>query len=113
MTLPFYKYFDPVASQMPIISGFVDETLKRGSQLSPFDEDLIRLAHLTDSLNTEQKVKGLEIVCEAAPLQLRLLQRFLQVGKASQPNYQLLAPYSYWALISISQLLGHHSWKLL
>lgn len=45
------KYFDPVASLMPIISGFVDETLKRGSHLSPFDKDLIRLAQLTDSVN--------------------------------------------------------------
>jgi hypothetical protein len=32
------KYFDPVVSLMPIISGFVDETLTHGSQLSPFDE---------------------------------------------------------------------------
>jgi hypothetical protein len=64
-------------------------------------------------LSTEQKVKGLEIVCEASSLQVRLLQRFLKVGKASQSSYQLLAPYSYWVLISISQLLGHDSWKLL
>ncbi|CAH0046944.1 unnamed protein product [Clonostachys solani] len=181
------KYFDPVASLMPTISGFVDETLKRGSELSPFDEDLIRLVQLTDSVNAvsrsvypfgsnfttrsflgeipsashtnatipsplnnndvdyilvamwcwgnlqgrmfdwvsetinrpstqlsaEQKVRGLEIVCEASSLQVRLLQCFLQLGRISESSYQLLAPYSYWVLIGISQLLGHESWKLL
>ncbi|CAH0003425.1 unnamed protein product [Clonostachys byssicola] len=120
------KYFDPVASLMPIVSGFVDETFKRGSDLSPFDEDLSAdqldrmfdwlaetINHPSTQLNAEQKVKGLGIMCEASSLQMRLLQCFLQLSKTSESNYQLLASYSYWVLISISQLLRHDSWKSL
>lgn len=75
--------------------------------------DVARNYPIDDSLRPEQKVKGIELLCEVTSLQSEVLRFFLQISPESDLAYQMLAPYSYWILIEIYQQLQHGSWRLL
>ncbi|KAK2756561.1 hypothetical protein FQN54_005454 [Arachnomyces sp. PD_36] len=64
-------------------------------------------------LSPEEKVKGIEIICEASSLQSRLLRCYMDLPNDSEFNHQLLALYSYWTLVGISQQLRHPHWRML
>jgi hypothetical protein len=61
----------------------------------------------------EQKISGIAIICDTTSLQRKLLDTYTNMTKESDSKFQLLASYSYWTLISISQHLQHAKWALL
>lgn len=65
----------------------------------------------SDQLTIEQKVEGIEMICEVSALQSDLLVFFLHAP--SDVRDSTLAPYYSWLLICISQMLRRDSWKKL
>lgn len=63
------------------------------------------------SLTVEQKVLGIELVCQAAALQSSLLGLMFDPSSPIHEAYQI--PYYSWPIIGISQLLRRGSWKML
>lgn len=74
------------------------------------------LSQPSKSLTPKQKVNGITILCDTTSLQSKLLHEYRKFSKTPRPpdaRIQLLAAYSYWTLISISQHLQHAKWKTL
>src|SRR5688572_9536843 len=51
----------------------------------------------------EHTIRGIAIICDTTSLQRKLLDTYTNMTKESDSKFQLLASYSYWTLISISQ----------
>jgi hypothetical protein len=64
-----------------------------------------------DQITIQQKVEGIEMICEASSLQSDLLGFLLHARTDLRENF--LAPYYSWLLICISQMLRRDSWEKL
>lgn len=65
-------------------------------------------------LAVEQKVRGIELICEASAFQSEMLSCFFRDALTpAKDDDQSHSPYYSWPLVGISQMLRRDSWKML
>ncbi|CAI6087848.1 unnamed protein product, partial [Clonostachys chloroleuca] len=70
-------------------------------------------AQFNPILSPEKKIEGIELICAASSLQTKILQSYMNLSTLSEAHYNMLAPYSFWILIGISQQLRNEQWSTL